>query len=586
MKLKTPYRIILLAGTLAATLTACSDPDNSSGSDNRPNNDVPPANLLSNLVFVPAADDIVDSSAHYDQDGYSDTDVVRVDLRTVTSPGICTQENQSGCTFDDVLADTNNRDEFNVEIPVHFSGDDFPQDGSVSNATLRQRGNFSRFAPQKSFRVRLDNNEQLWRNERRLQLNKHPYDLSRIKNKLAFDLMKDIPHLPSLRTQFVNLWIDNGTGPADYGLFTHAEYVGGRYLRNRGFNSDDRLYKVQFLEFSEGDLNFLQLDAEGEPLDELQFETRLNITNGDDHTKLIEMIQAVNDSSRAFESVLDQYFNRNNVLMWVTVNLLMRNTDAVTQNFYLYNPEGTEKFYFLPWDYDGTFETESELINSFNNDELAKRKFYGYARGINSRFLTRYFRLPNIHERIVSAAQELRNTYLTNAQIAERADQLNNLTEDYLTRLPDSQHGRFEPQNSLLFTNSVESTHAALQNDFGVPMPPTLLPPAFDENGTLTLTWTPAFDVTQTNTLTYDLELSTSYLFEPENIVFSFSSIADAQGQISYELGTGGLPSGQLFVRLTARGSTDPQRYWQVASNFHRLPDGSDRFGILAITIP
>lgn len=601
MQMKIKETLCVFA--VATFLVACSDsdtpsttplPDNTPGVTPAPDDPLvtppitppttPPA--PGNSAFTPASNDLFDLDAFYDQDGYEVPDVIRVDLRTQTVAGICTIEDLSGCTLADVIADVDNKDEFKVEIPVHFSSSDFADDGSAANATLRQRGNSARLAPQKSFRIRLDSKDALWRNERRLQLNKHPFDASRIKNKLSFDLIRTLPYFPSLRTQFVNLWIDDGLGPVDYGLFTHVEFAGKEYLENRGLDKDDNLYKVEFLEFSEGDMNYLRVDDEGQPLDEDLFATRLEIERGDDHSKVMEMLQAVNDPDRDFDSVLDQYFNRNNVLMWITANILMHQTDAITANFYLYNPKGSETFYFLPWDYDGTFEPESTLTDSYDNNELAKRKFFGYAKGINSQFVTRYYRQPGAHQRIVQAANEIRNTYLTDAQITERANTLNRLTEPFLTRLPDSEHGRFEALNPQLFVNSVEHNHVALLNDFGVPMAPELLEPEIAADGTLTLSWTPAFDVTGSNNISYDLELSTSYLFEPQFSVYSQTGIADAAGLIQHSIDNVVLASGTLFVRLTARGSANPLLYWQTASNYYRLPDGTDRFGVQAITIP
>jgi len=51
-----------------------------------------------------------------------------------------------------------------------------------------------------------------------------------------------MPHFPSLRTQFVNLWIDNGLGSEDFGLYTHTEFIGKEYVQNRGMAKDDNLY--------------------------------------------------------------------------------------------------------------------------------------------------------------------------------------------------------------------------------------------------------------------------------------------------------------------------------------------------------
>ena len=539
-----------------------------------------------NSAFITADNDITDLDAFYDQDGYEIADVIRVDIRTETEAGTCTIDDQSGCTLADVIADIDNKDEFKVEIPVHFKSSDFADDGSISNATLRQRGNSARLGPQKSFRIKLDSKEDLWRNERRLQLNKHPFDPSRIKNKLSFDLIRTLPHMPSLRTQFINLWIDDGEGPVDYGLFSHVEFAGKEYLLNRALDKDDNLYKVEFFDFSESDLQAVRVDELGEPIDEDLFETRLEIERGDDHSKLEEMLEAINDPDRTFDSVLDQYFNRNNVLMWITVNTLIHQIDAMTQNFYLYNPKDSDTFYFLPWDYDGTFEPERIPVNSNNNSALALRRFYGYSRGIKSNFVNRYYRQPGAHQRIVQAANEIRSSYMSDAQILERANILNSLAEPFLYRLPDSQHGRFEPLNAELFINAVTHNHDSLLNEYGVLMPPTLQEPEITSNTELVLRWTPAYDVTAENSITYDLELSTSYLFEMENIVHTETGIPDAADLIEYTVDAIGLPSGSLFARLTARGNIDPEKFWQIASNSYQLADGTERFGVVEIVVP
>ena len=119
----------------------------------------------------------------------------------------------------------------------------------------------------------------------------------------------------------------------------------------------------------------------------------LEIERGDDHRKVVEMLTALNDPDQSMESVLDRYFNRNNVLMWLTVNLLMGQQDAVTQNYFLYNPIGSEKFYFLPWDYDGAFRTEPELLPTFGAAELRERLYWGYARYGDNFFVSRYLKI-------------------------------------------------------------------------------------------------------------------------------------------------------------------------------------------------
>ena len=60
------------------------------------------------------------------------------------------------------------------------------------------------------------------------QLNKHPYDLTRVRNKLAFDLFRRysiflvcVPSLCKNITNFDKTALQYGN--KDYGLFTHVE---------------------------------------------------------------------------------------------------------------------------------------------------------------------------------------------------------------------------------------------------------------------------------------------------------------------------------------------------------------------------
>ncbi len=528
------------------------------------------------------AADIQEPEGFFDTDGYSTVDVVRLDVRTVTEAGICTDDDESGCTLDDVKADIDGDDDFTVDIPIHFQGADLPDDGSINNAELRQRGGFTRLAPQKSFRVKLDSKNDLWRNERRLQLNKMPYDQSRIRNKLAFDLMQDIPHLPSLRTQFVNLWIDDGAGPEDYGLFTHAEYVGKEFLVNRDWDTDDNIYKIEEFVFAPSDLEYLAVDADGEPLDEDRFETRLGIKSGDDHSKVTEMINAVNDNERSFDSILEQYFDKDNVLAWVTVNFLLHQMDAVTHNFYLYNPVGSDKFYFMPWDYDGTFAVEQKPANSLETSELLRRLYYGLSKGRASNFLNRYYRQPGIHAQMVARAADLRNNYLTDTLITELASTYSAVISEYAGQLPDLEHNSsFDVSNSSGFAGFIAENHAALV-DYGIPFPPKLRD-VEESDGILNFRWREAH-VMAGNEVEYELEISSAPDFNSEDMLLSLTGLSLSDGS-GYEIDSVLLGSGVRYARLTARSLTNPDEFWQTASN-RPVIDGEMRVGVVEFESP
>lgn len=527
----------------------------------------------STSVFVPSASDIQDNFALYQQDGYLRADVIRIDLKTNTVAGTCTEDDMSGCTFADVLNDIDSRDNFKVDIPVHFSATDFADDGSMNNAELRQRGGGARAAPQKSFRIKLDNENQLWRGERHLQLNKHPFENSRIRNKLAFDLMSDIPHLPSFRTQFVNLWIDDGQGPVDFGFYTHAERADRRYLERRNLNDDDRLYKASFFRFRESDRKTLLIDEAGKPLDKDLFESVLEIQNGKDHRNLVSMLESLHDPEESFQSVFDRHFNENNVLTWMAFNLLIGQRDVTRHNYFLYNPNDSGIFYFLPWDYDLTFKKHDEPENDFTSEQLHKRLNYGYATGSRNEFMESYYRLPGTHERIIAAAAELRESYLSDERIAEKVALLASVSFPFVSAQPDfANNPYYNDQSSADFASTVAFNYDAMINNFSIPLSPTMEDPELID-GNWIISWQPALELTG-QTLTYELQIATQPTFLPDDIELQVSGIDNADDRVQYLFDSDRLSTGTThYARLIARSVNQPERYWQVADNYVEIDE-------------
>ena len=517
---------------------------------------------------TPLASDITEPDDLFDRDGYSPVDVLRVDLKTVIGTGPCNADDESGCTLDDVLADTDKFDDHTVDINVHFQADDFANDGSVSNATLRLRGGGSRFADQKSFRIKLDSKQALWRGERHLQLNKHPFDLRRVRNKIAMDVMSVIPHLPSLRTQFVNLWIDDGEGPVDYGLFTHVERVNEYFLRKRNWHDEGNIYKAEYFRFTKSDLDNLQLDENGEPIDEDLFERTLEIENGEDHRTLVEMLNALHDPARSYDSVLEQYFDRDNVLAWMAANILLRQNDSVRHNFILYNPTGTEKFYFIPWDYDAAVGAWSEPPNDLSNDSLRQRLEYGYALAARNPFLENFYRQPGVHQELISAVQNLRQNYVTDEYMSEKINHFVGLVAPYQYREPDSVFNPDFSEYAVRKIIDIPGRNAdALATRFNVLMAPILREPEL-AGSHWQFSWSPAFDVTSSaGSVSYRLQIATTPTFVSDSIYVDIGAIEDSTDLVKQNVHVDQLPTGEYFARLIATPANEPERNWQVSGN-------------------
>ncbi len=528
---------------------------------------------------------IVEPSDVYTRDGYFPIEVLRVDVRTETTPGVCTADDLSGCTLDDVMADVDKTDDLTVDIPIHVSAPDFPDDGSVSNAELRMRGSGSRNGAQKSLRIKLDSKKDLWREERYFQLNKHPFDGSRIRNKLATDVMAVIPSLPSLRTQFVNLWIDDGEGPVDYGLFTHVERVNGNYLEKREWDDDGNVYKAEDFRFDEGDLSDILVDEDGEPLDEDRFETSLSIENGDDHRALQSMLEDLNDPAISFETVLDQYFDRNNVLSWIATNILVHQADAVRHNFILYNPTGTEKFYFLPWDYDEAMGVWKEPPSDLSNDSLRQRSEYGYGLAARNVFLEGFYRLPGIHDEIVEAVDYLRENVVTDQFMTEKVNEYFALVQPFQESLPDSEFNPYFSMGSAASYASAPGQNAeSLRNTFRAPIGAILQDPQERESDWL-FSWAPAYDVTGTSGgISYRLQVATTPTFDDGTVVADISGIPDASGTVSESVDAANLPAGEYYARVFAIPANEPERFFQVSGN-KLYVGGNTYYGAISFSV-
>jgi hypothetical protein len=529
-------------------------------------------------VFDPLANDLVIPGNIYNT---APADVLNIQLKTVIGTGNCEidangNEDYSGCTLNDVNNDTDWSDKFKPEIKVHFIADDFADDGKTSNATLRQRGGYSRFAAQKSYRLKLDSKNNLWRKERKLQLNKHPWELVRVRNKLSFDLMKGMPHLPSLNSQFVKLYIDN----VSYGIYTHIENVGKEYLKNRGWDKDSGIYKARNFNFRER--TAYNLDANGKPLDKDAFEQYVDIKRGTDHRKFVEMLAAVNDTSNNFQTdVLDKYFNRNNYLSWLAVNILTGNLDISSSNFYLYNPKGTDDFYFLPWDYDDTWGIEEQPNNVAEGLTWDKSQFNPQSLW-NSIFHQRFLKQPNSLALLTEAVTKIKNDYFNNARVEALLDRyfavvsprIKDPSEPDFYELPTTATDNdpdsvIAEQYDLVYAQligRVQQNYDRFIAEKESPMPFYMDTPIF-ENGNIKLDWDPSYDL-QGDAIHYDLDISTTPDFQAGTIKLSVQGLTTNSYLTHWEH-----PAGQYYYRVIAR---DSAAHWQNSSESYTVNEGQD----------
>ena len=244
------------------------------------------------------------------------------------------------------------------------------------NCTVQIRGQSSSRNVQKNYKIRIKDNKGDWRGQQTIALNKHQGDGLRFRNKLGFDLLTEIDELMSLRTTFVRLYVkDTTAGPnakfEDYGIYTQVEQLNKTALERHGLDKRGHLYKINFCEFYRYEDTILLKD---DPNYDLKaFEEILEIKGDDDHTKLIRMLERVNDYSIPIETILEEDFDIENVAYWMAFQLLIGNVDTQSRNFYIYSPLNENRWYILPWDLDGAFKRpEWELLGRYDYAEWEK----------------------------------------------------------------------------------------------------------------------------------------------------------------------------------------------------------------------
>lgn len=408
--------------------------------------------------------------------------------------------------------------------------------GAVApNATINVRGRTSTGYPQKSYRISLLDNAGLWRGQRAIALNKHPSDPTRLRNALYFKLLQDVPGMTSLRTQFVHLYVkDESEGASahefvDYGLYTQVELPNGRYLRNHGLSRDGNLYKANMCElYRYPD----QLRLATDPRYDLDaFSEVLEPKTGNDHAKLIEMLEAVNDYGRPIEEVVEKYYDLENLTSYLAFNMLMANPDSNAQNYLLYSPVNSDTWYYLCWDGDGAL---AYYENDLKNEAFREGS---WTQGISDYWgvvlFNRMLRVDEYRQAVADKVEMLRE--VVNApRIAELIAEYRQVVDQYTTRMPDAVHMRIATKElELIYQNMPGDTDRAYQyflESLEKPMP-FFLGDVRRQGEALALAWGAAYDFAG-EFIYYDVQVATDWTFAPDTIVFESADQLSTQAQM------------------------------------------------------
>ncbi len=181
---------------------------------------------------------------------------------------------------------------------------------------------------------------------KQLNLNNNFDDASLMREKVGADLFRSFG-LASAQTAFCVVYIDNGSGPQYYGVYTLVEEVDDTVLENQ-FNADDgNLYKPDgdAASFASGSYDASEMEKKSNE--------ELN-----DYTDVEALYTIINSSDRItqpdqWKSDLNAVFDVDVFLKWLAANTVMQNWDTygiMTHNYYLYNNPDNSKLTWIPWD--------------------------------------------------------------------------------------------------------------------------------------------------------------------------------------------------------------------------------------------
>lgn len=168
--------------------------------------------------------------------------------------------------------------------------------------------------------------------------------------------------------------------------------------------------------------------------DQKKFEEYLEIKGNSDHSKLIEMLDTVNDYSIPIDEILNQYFDMENITYWMAYQILTGNVDTQNRNSYIYSPLNSDTWYFISWDNDGSFMRTEYKIRQFSDQG-------GWESGISNYWgnvlFQRCLKSQTFRDKLNDAILDLKENYLTEDRLATMIESYKSVVKSYAYSMPD-----------------------------------------------------------------------------------------------------------------------------------------------------
>ena len=416
---------------------------------------------------------------------------------------------------------------------------------TVPNVTVQVRGQSSSLASSKNYKIRIKSGKEAYNGQRTLALNKHVYDPYRFTNKLCYDLLTDIPQLLSARTQFVRLYVKDTTAGGsgnyvDYGLYTMVEQINRTYLKNHGLDDRGELYKVNIFEWYDYD----EIMAVGDDYDEDAFAYYLESKGSDDRSGLRDMLTNLQNYSIPITEIIEKYFDAENLCYWMAFQILVGNSDTGPRNLYIYSPLNSQKWYFISWDMDASFQ---RTYNSREEYPFGVSWERGMTQFVITVLFERMMKEKCYRQQLDDAIHDLMEHALSPDKIAERAaayskvvkdDIFNNAFSNYTSRLTPSEYDRCVS----MLSSEIQLNYEYYLDSLECPWPFYVNLPEYNGDS-IFFSWDTSYDI-RGEAVTYAYQLATDYRFR--HILSEDSGLAIPYAKVGF------LEPGTYYLKVTA----------------------------------
>ncbi|MEO8146895.1 MAG: CotH kinase family protein [Bacteroidia bacterium] len=313
----------------------------------------------------------------------------------------------------------------NHEFPATFIFNDGVNIDTVYNIGFRLRGNTSRTAGKKSFKVSFNTfvHGQKFSGIEKMNLNGEHNDPSIVRSKLFWETGERM-RLPFNRSNHVELYINGNY----YGLYINVEHEDENFLKARYLNNWGNYYKCLY----PADLAYLGTNPDNYKITSggrRVYNLKINDV-ADDYTDLKNFITKLTfGSGNVYQNDLEEVFNVNSFLRIYAFDILTGNWDNYAgnmNNYYLYHNPETDKIDYIPYDVDNTYGID------FLGHDWGTRDIYNWQTTGNRQLITQLFSYQDYRDRFSFFMNKMIQGAASSSQMNPLIDSIQTLIDPYV----------------------------------------------------------------------------------------------------------------------------------------------------------